>query len=42
LGDGKSKEGLGFGGKYLLINGGKPSQMVMIFGDLNVIIGLFF
>jgi hypothetical protein len=41
LGDGRSKRGLVFGDRYLLING-KLGQMVMMFGEFNIIIGLFF
>jgi len=41
LGDGRSKGGLVFDDKYLLING-RPSQTVMMLGEFNIIIGPFF
>jgi hypothetical protein len=41
LGDGRSKGGLVFGDRYLLING-RLGQMIMMFGEFNIIIRLFF
>ncbi len=41
LGDGRSNRGLVFGDRDLLING-RLGQMIMMFGEFNIIIGLFF
>jgi len=41
LGDGRSKRGLVFGDRYLFING-RLGQMVMMFGEINILLSFFF